>query len=89
MATFIVTFQVDDPSRRHALKTRMKSYDGYCPIHENCWAILTDQQPAAIRDYLDSVLLPQDRIFIIRSGTLSAWRNAYSDQNSEWLKERL
>jgi len=89
MTTYIVTFEVNDSSRKSALKEKLKSYNGFCPIHDNCWAILSEQTPAQVREFLDEALQPQDRIFVIRSGTHAAWRNTYGEKNSEWLKERL
>lgn len=89
MTTYIVTFEVNDATRRSALKDKLKMYGVYCPINENCWAIVSEQTPTQIVDYLATVLVAQDRIFAIRSGTQAAWRNAYGEKNSEWLKERL
>lgn len=89
MSTYIVTFEVDDVDRKDRLKSRLKTYEYYCPINDNCWAIITDQTPAQIRDYLGEPLDGFDRIFVIRSGTYAAWRNVYGEKNSEWLKENL
>ncbi len=89
MTTYIVTFEVSDASRKGNLKEKLKQHNGYCPIHDNCWAIISDQTPAQIRDFLTEDLSSLDRIFIIRSGTYAAWINAYGPKNSEWLKERL
>ena len=88
MNTYIVTFEVDD-SRRELLRDRLKKFSSYCPIHGNCWAVLSDKPPAEIRDFLVEALSDEDRIFVIRSGTYSAWRNAYSEKHSDWLKEKL
>ena len=65
------------------------TYSGYCPIHDNCWAILTDQKAAEVRDSVAEVMEQGERIFVIRSGTEGAWRNIYGDKNSDWLKENL
>ena len=89
MTTYIVTFEVTDTARKSALKERLQQYNGYCPIHDNCWAVISDQPPADIRDFLAEVLSASDRIFVIRSGIYAAWSNTYNDKNSEWLKERL
>ena len=89
MTTYIVTFEVDDDFRKNQLKEKLKQYSGYCPIHDNCWAIVSDQTPAQIRDYLSQDFSSSDRIFVIRSGTYAAWINSYGQKNSEWLKERL
>lgn len=89
MTTYIITFEVNDSTRESALKEKLKQYGNYCPIHDNCWAIVSEQTPVQIREFLDEVLAEQDRIFVIRSGTNAAWRNTYGEKNSEWLKERL
>ena len=89
MTTYIVTFEVSDASKKNDLKEKLKQYNGYCPIHDNCWAIGSEQTPAQIRDSLGETLSESDRIFVIRSGTYAAWRNTYGPKNSEWLKERL
>lgn len=89
MTTYIVTFEVTDTDRKDALKEKLKQYKTYCPIHDNCWAVLSDQTPSQIRAFLDVALATSDRIFVIRSGTHAAWRNTYGEKNSEWLKEKL
>jgi len=90
MTTLIVTFEVGNASRKSDLKKKMREqYEAICPIHENCWAIVSDQSPSQVREFLDESLLASDRIFIIRSGTHAAWKNVYGKENSEWLKERL
>ena len=89
MTTYIVTFEVTDTARKSTLKERLKEYGGYCPIHDNCWAVLSAKTPTEIRDYLAEVLSESDRIFVIRSGTYSAWKNPYSTKHTEWLKEKL
>ena len=89
MTTYIVTFEVTDASKKSDLEKRIKKYDGYCPIHDNCWAVISDQSAVQIRDFLYKDLSVSDRIFVIRSGMESAWANPYSAKDSEWLKERL
>lgn len=89
MTTYIVTFEVADDSKKDALKENLRKYSGYCPIHDNCWAIISNQTPTQILDFLGQVVSETDRIFVIRSGIYSAWLNAYNPKNSEWLKERL
>ena len=89
MTTYIVTFEVTNPSKKKALKEKFQKYSGYCAIHDNCWAVISDQSAVQIRDSLNKDLSESDRIFVIRSGVEAAWTNPYSTNNSEWLKERL
>ncbi len=89
MTTYIVTFEVSSKETRQDLRALMKKYNGYCPIHKYCWAIRSKDKATHIRDNLSQVLQPGDRIFVIRSGTEAAWRNAYGEENTAWLKKSL
>ena len=82
-------FEVADASKKDALKEKLKAYGTFCPIHDNCWAIVSDHTPVQIRDSLSSTLSETDSIFVMRSGTYSAWINSYGTKHDEWLKERL
>ena len=89
MTTYIVTFEVSSDETRQKLRSLLKAYGGYCPIHKYCWAIRTDKKAKEIRDNLSQALQSGDRIFVIRSGTEAAWRNSYGELNNTWLKEKL
>ncbi|TWO84628.1 hypothetical protein AYI75_08815 [Shewanella algae] len=89
MSTYIVTFEVPDAARRNALKEHLKLYNIYCPIHDNCWAIVTDKSSVQIRDRLNGIITPSDRVFVIKSGVEAAWNGIYGTANADWLKEKL
>lgn len=89
MSVYIVAFEVNSTERKDKLKEKLRSYGTFCPINDNCWAIVSSDKPIEIRNNLDADLIGSDRIFVIRSGTSAAWRNAYGEGNSKWLKERL
>ncbi len=89
MTTYIVTFQILNPVRRKKIKEHLKTYSSYCPIHQNAWAILTDKKSTDIRNSIIKLVDEADRIFIIRSGTESAWYNIYGKLNTEWLQKNL
>jgi hypothetical protein len=80
---------VASDTTREALVTRLKAYRTFCPIHQHCWAIVTDQKATEIRDHLAQVLQPKDRLFVVRSGVEAAWLNSYGPKNNEWLKTHL
>lgn len=89
MICYIVTFEVALPNQLNALYEKLKTFGNYCPVHKNCWAIVTEKKAAEIRDYLTPVIAPADRLFVIRSGTEAAWRNSYGEKHDEWLKSKL
>lgn len=89
MATYLVTFEIEQLANRTALLEALKGFKIYCPIHKNAWAISSDQKAAEIRDVLRPYIQPTDKLFVIRSGTEAAWLNSYGPKNDEWLKKWL
>lgn len=89
MTCYIATFEVANAQDKNALIERLKAYGTYCPINDNCWAIVTEQTAAQVRDNLMAVIKTTDKIFVIKSGVEAAWRNVYGEKNSDWLKEKL
>lgn len=89
MTCYVVTFEISAPAIRASVRTQLQSFSGYCPIHANCWAILTDKTAAQVRDQVMAVMTPTDRVFVVRSGTEAAWRGAYGEENTTWLKTNL
>lgn len=89
MTCYIVAFEVAKNEDKANLKSALKAYGTYCPINDNCWAIVTNSTAAQVRDNLMTKIPTTDKIFVIKSGVEAAWRNVYSDKNSAWLKEKL
>lgn len=89
MTCYIVSFEVKLESTRTKIHERLKTFEGYCPVNHHCWAITSGKKATEVRDLIAEVLAPGDRLFVIRSGTEAAWRNAYGEKNSEWLKKNL
>lgn len=89
MTTYIVTFEVKDITRKNRVKEKLKEFGYYCPIHDNAWAIRTEKKATEVRDTITPLMTSEDRIFVIRTGTEAAWRNAYGTEHSEWLKKHL
>ena len=89
MKCYIVTFNVADAAVRQRVGERLKAYGHYCPVHEHCWAIVSDQTAAQIREHISELLGTTDSLFIVRSGTEAAWQNSYGSEHNEWLKKYL
>ena len=89
MTCYIVSFEVKLKSTEAKILDRLKTYGGYCPINDTCWAITSEKKAAEVRDSIAEVLAPGDRLFVIRSGTEAAWWNAYGEKHSDWLKKNL
>jgi hypothetical protein len=89
MTCYVVAFEVADATNKIKLTEALKAYRTYCPINSNCWAIVTSHTAAQVRDTLMAKIPATDKIFVIKSGVEAAWRNAYGQKNSDWLKEKL
>lgn len=89
MTCYIISIEVSLPDTRKKIIDKLKSYGTFCPINHTCWAISTDSKAAEIRDNLKELTGPSDKIFVLRSGTEAAWRNAISQKHTDWLKKYL
>lgn len=89
MTCYIVTFEVSDGAARKRVHEQLRKYSGYCPVHEACWAILSDHTAVHVRDEIAAVLGDEGRLFVVRSGTEAAWKNSYGLKHDEWLKKNL
>ena len=89
MKCYIVAFDVADVDVRKKVRERLKAYSRFCPVNKHCWAIVSDHKATQIRDHVAELLGPNDRLFVVRSGTEAAWRNAFGPKNTEWLKKHL
>lgn len=78
-----------NPDTRVKLEGRITEYGIYCPIHKNCWAIVTEQTVVQVRDYLMGIVSTPDKIFVIKSGVEAAWNDTYGQNHTNWLKEKL
>jgi hypothetical protein len=89
MTCYIVIFETRTEASRQQVVNRLMELKYYCPIHEHCWAIMSDQKSVDIAAALWKVMDPLDRLFVIRSGTEATWYNTYGEKNNEWLKKNL
>ena len=89
MTCYIVAFQTNSEVSRKKVEEVLKTYGYYCPIHEYCWAIVTDSKATDVRGKVQDVLASGERVFVVRSGTEASWFNSYGEKHDKWLKENL
>lgn len=89
MSCYIITYDLKQPadSRYEALYQAIRDYLTWAHITESTWAVVTEQTAVQVRDNLDKHLNSQDRICVVQSAGVGAWRNTQC--KSEWLKENL
>ena len=89
MSCYIVIVTMKAQSRRTALVEKLRSFEGFCPLTPDSWAIVTELTAKTLRDQLTDSLDQGDQLFVIRSGTEGAWRNSFGKKYNEWLKKNL
>jgi len=76
-----------DSSRYEALQEAIKAYGTWAHVTESCWIIVTEEKAKEVRDGLAQWVTPGDRLFVLKSASVAAWRNVIC--RSEWLKENI
>lgn len=69
------------------LHDAIKAYGIWAKITESTWGVVTDSTATEIRDNLSSYMDSNDRLFVIKSGHNSAWKNVIA--SNEWFKKHL
>nr|MBC7613926.1 CRISPR-associated protein Cas2 [Pseudopedobacter sp.] len=87
--TFIISYDVTKGYSfdYKQISDYFKAYGTWAKITESTWAIVTDKKATEVRDEIVSLLPVDSRVFVIKSGTIGAWRNTIG--RSEWLKKHL
>ena len=88
MKCFLIIYELRTPGRNYeALYNTIKAYGTWAKITDGAWAIVTDSTATQIRDRLVQFIDSTDRIFVIKSGHYSAWRNVIG--SNDWFKKHL
>lgn len=87
--TFIISYDIaaGDAFDYKKIYEYFKAYGMWAKITESTWAIVTEKKATEVRDEIVSILPAESRIFVVKSGGISAWRNAIG--RNEWLKKYL
>ena len=93
MSSYIITYdliQNNDENRSDDytnLREVIKSYGTWAKVTESCYAIVSEKKSTEIRDHLKNHLKSDDRIFVVKTSGIAAWRNVIC--KDEWLKKNL
>ena len=87
--TFIITYDVTEGNTFDYKKLfeYFKAYGTWAKITESTWAIVTEKKATEVRDEIVELLPAESRVFVIKSGSVGAWRNTIG--RTEWLKKHL
>lgn len=89
MSAYVITYDLKQSGSRsyESLYEAIKSYKTWAHITESCWAIVTDQKCAEVRDFLGKELAEGDRLFVVKSANVASWRNVIC--KNQWLKDNI
>ncbi len=85
--TYIISYDLKGSEGYEDLFEAIKEYSGWARITESTWAIVTEENHTEIRDNLGSYLPKGSRLFVVRSGSVAAWRNTIC--SNDWLKKNI
>lgn len=85
--TFIISFEVTPGTDLAKFYEALKGYRTWARVTEHTWAISTEESAKEVRDHLICFLPNNSRLFVIKSGSVSAWKNLIC--STEWLKKNL
>ena len=83
---YIISYDVAEGGD-YSIIDAIKAYKSWAHITKSTWAIVTEDKHAEVRDNLNEYLPAGSRLFVVRSGSVAAWRNVMC--SSEWLKRNL
>lgn len=97
-SSYLIVYDIDTTSdatvgnRSHTqvyndLYAAIKGYGTWAKITESCWAVVSSKPAVQIRDEIAAVLRSCDKIFVVQSAHIAAWRNVLC--SNEWLKEYI
>ena len=69
------------------LYVALKDFGTWAHITESCWAVQSEKSATQIRDELGTILRSDDRLLVLQSANVAAWKNVLC--RNEWMKENI
>jgi hypothetical protein len=90
MATFLVSFEINDWARANNFREHLKTFGSYCPVNNTSWAIVSNNSADELKLHLLQHLNGgTDRMIIVRAGSDVSWVNSYGEQWDDWLEKNF
>lgn len=89
MATYIISYDlVKAKEKDYAdLYSAIKKLGQWARVVDSTWVIVSEMSSVEIRDALTIHMDASDRIIVVQSASVGAWKNAIC--SNEWLKNNL
>jgi len=89
MTTYVISYDlVKAKSKDYTeLFDAIKTLGKWAKVVESTWIVVSDMSSVEIRDALTKHMDASDRIIVVQSGSVGAWKNSIC--TNEWLKNNL
>jgi hypothetical protein len=87
MASYIISYDLVNQRDYKALYDSIKSLGQWARVVESTWVVVSEKSCTEVRDELLNHIDHDDRVFVIQSSGIAAWRNVRC--SNEWLKNNL
>lgn len=91
MNSIVISYDVakdgGESSIYQQLYAAIRAYGTWAHIMDSCWAIKTEHSTVEVRDALLGLLRPQDRLIVVQTAHIAAWKNVMC--SNDWLKENI
>lgn len=85
MQSYIVIYETSTKTEK--FENYLKTLGTWGRITDNSWLVVSDVSASQIRDGLNALKSAGDRIFVMKSGYISAWINTRA--SNEWIKKHV
>ncbi|MCK4739199.1 MAG: CRISPR-associated endonuclease Cas2 [Deltaproteobacteria bacterium] len=87
MSCYIISYDLRNQRDYQSLHDAIKGLGKWAKILESVWAVVSNKSAAKIKEELLKVMDNDDRVFIVKSGVESSWKNVIC--KSSWLQDNL
>ena len=87
MASYLICCDLNQEFDQDELVKRIASIGESKQILAGVWVVITDKTVIQIRDELSELLDASERILVVKSGSVGAWKNILGE--NKWLVDNL
>lgn len=88
MSTYLVSYDLIGKKNYERLFEYLRTYGTRSRPLMSVWVIVTDKSATEIRNEIDEYIDTDDKVLVVKSGGLAAWRHL-SKQTADWLRKWL
>ncbi|MGG7671024.1 hypothetical protein [Pseudomonas sp. WC2] len=87
MATYLVCCDLNQEFDQDEFNVTISSMGEARQVLSGAWVVVTEKTATQIRDELVTVLDASERLLVVKSASVGAWKSILSD--NKWLAENL